>query len=103
MLRFLVRIMMVAIRPKPIMDIEPTPVFEEKCRNVFRNWSTGNMAFREAIDQYAQLGQEAMDENHIANQARVEHLLGYVQHDRGNLNTSLMHFERARAMFEQVG
>lgn len=94
---------MVALQAKPIMDAEPTPAFEEQVRVIFRNWSTGNMAFRDAIDQLTQFGQEAQSTGHIANQARVEHMLGYVQHDRGNLNTSLMHFERARALFEQVG
>lgn len=94
---------MVATQAKPIMDAEPTPAFEEQVRLIFRNWSTGNMAFRDAIDQLAHLGQKAQTTGHLANQARVEHMLGYVQHDRGNLNTSLMHFERARALFEQVG
>ncbi len=94
---------MVQTSPSSSMDIEPTPAFEERCRTIFRNWSTGNMAFREAIEQLAEAGQQAQDAGHTANLGRVEHMLGYIQHDRGNLNTSLMHFERARAMFEQVG
>lgn len=94
---------MIATRSQPVMDSEPTPAFEEHCRMIFRNWSTGHMTFRDAIDQLAQAAQQAQDENHVANLGRVEHLLGYIQHERGNLNTSLMHFERARAMFEQVG
>jgi tetratricopeptide (TPR) repeat protein len=95
--------MMLATQANKLVDKEPTPEFEEQCKTVFRQWSTGKMAFRDAVEHLAALAQRAVEQAHVANLGRVEHLLGYIQHDRGNLNTSIMHFERARSMFEQVG
>lgn len=93
---------MVAVEPQNPAAI-PTPETEEQCRDLVHQWSTGNIPFREVIDRLALLAQAAQARGWQADLARIEHLLGYVQHDRGNLNTSIMHFERSRSMYESVG
>lgn len=93
---------MTALR-SPATAAEPTPQFEEQCRAIYKTWQTGQLSFRDAVEQLSVLAGQAAAEGHLANQGRVEHLLGNLQHHRGNLNTSIMHFERARACFEQVG
>jgi tetratricopeptide (TPR) repeat protein len=47
--------------------------------------------------------QQAVETGHIANQARVEHVLGYVHHYRGNLGASIQHYDRARVLYKQAG
>jgi len=48
------------------------------------------------------LRDEAQHTHHVANHGRAEQLLGYIEGYHGNLNDSLHHFERARALFNQV-
>lgn len=84
-------------------DKEPTPDFEERGRSVVLRWNSGELPFKDAINELNHLAQEAAASGHLANQGRIEHLLGYIQHYRGNLNTSNMHYERARRFFERVG
>ncbi len=85
------------------VDLQPTPELEDACQNIYRHWLTGDLSFRDAIDQMSKLAQQVQLSGHYANQARVEHLLGNMQGRRGNLNPSLTHFERARNLFYQVG
>ncbi len=87
----------------PAASPEPTPEFEAHCRAVYRGWLAGEVSLRDAIEQLAAMAQRAQEEGSLANQGRVEHLLGNIQHHRGNLNTSIMHFERAQHCFKQVG
>lgn len=81
----------------------PTAEFDAYCLNVLRRWRTGELPFNEAITMMTQKANEAVAEEHVANHARAEQLLGYLQHYRGNLNTSIRHYDRARALFQQVG
>ncbi len=85
------------------LDQNPTPDFEADCVAVLNSWQAGNLPFTEAIAQFAALSQQATASGHRANQGRVEHLLGLLQHYRGNLNISIMHYNRARDFFELVG
>lgn len=87
----------------PATSPEPTPEFEAHCRAVYRGWQSGEISLRAAVEQLSALAQRAQDDGCPANQGRVEHLLGNIQHHRGNLNTSIMHFERAQLFFKQVG
>ena len=84
-------------------DAEHTEAFNRRCVAVIEGWQTGQTPFAEAVAQLERLGQEATGERHRGNQARVQHLLGYLQHYRGNLTISIQHYERARAIYEQVG
>ncbi|MDX1995605.1 MAG: tetratricopeptide repeat protein [bacterium] len=85
------------------MDIEPTPEFNRRCMEIINSWERGELPFKEAITHLTAYGQEAVHDNHIANQGRAEHLMGYLQHYRGNLNTSIHHYERARSLYMQAG
>jgi tetratricopeptide (TPR) repeat protein len=49
------------------------------------------------------MSREAQADGHAANQGRAELLLGVLQGYRANLDASIRHFERARALFEQAG
>jgi tetratricopeptide (TPR) repeat protein len=82
---------------------EPTPEFNETVMGVVRQWEVGEMTFKETIAQLTVLSQQAIAEGHIVHQGRVEQLLGYVQHYRGNLETSIHHNKRARKLYEQAG
>lgn len=88
---------------QPELDIEPTPEFNQRCLDVIRRWEGGDLPYKEAIAQVTALSQEAVEANHIANEARAEQLLGLIQHYRGNLNTSIRHNERARKLYQRVG
>ena len=84
-------------------DLEPTPAFNESITQVLQQWSTGVLPFKEALALVSASAQEAIAENHFANQGRAEHALGYLQHYRGDLNASTRHYERARRLFQRVG
>ncbi|MBZ0282071.1 MAG: hypothetical protein K8L97_15130 [Anaerolineae bacterium] len=87
---------------KPLHDTEPTPEFNDRCRSIVSRWETGELPFAEAAEQMAVLGKEALSSGHLANQGRVEQLMGFMEGYRGNLNVSIHHFERARALYIQV-
>ncbi len=61
------------------------------------------MPYTEAREALSTLAQDAVDRGHIADQGRVEQVIGYMEVARGNLNISINHFERARAAYNQVG
>lgn len=84
-------------------DREPTPEFNAQCISLIRKWESGNLPFHEVLIQLQSLQKKAINGQHLANQARIEHLAGYIQHYRGNLNTSIRHYERARKLYAEVG
>ncbi len=84
-------------------DADPTPEFNARGLAVLHQWEKSELPFDEAILRFTQMVQEAIQSKHLANQGRAEHFLGYLQHYRGNLNTSIMHYDRARSLFIQVG
>jgi len=88
---------------QPPADIEPTPEFDRLCMEVINTWERGELPFKEAIAYLSDYHQEAAHSHHIPNQGRAEHLLGFLQHYRGNLNTSIKHYERARSLYMQAG
>jgi tetratricopeptide (TPR) repeat protein len=88
---------------QPISDAEPTPEFNQSIIDVINAWESGDMPFAEGIARLTNLRQEAIAANHIANQGRAEHLLGYLQHYRGNLDSSIRHYRRARSLYNRAG
>lgn len=82
--------------------IEPTPEFNEHCMSLLRKWRAGDIPFQNAIEQLTQLSKDAEAERHTANWGRAEHILGYMQHYRGNLSTSIMHYDRAYRLFARI-
>ncbi|GAB4513215.1 MAG: hypothetical protein OHK0046_13810 [Anaerolineae bacterium] len=82
---------------------EPTPEFNQRCMNTLTAWERGELPYKEAVALFSQYKLEAERSGHIANQARAEHMLGYIQHYRGNLNTSIQHYERARTLYKAIG
>lgn len=83
-------------------DKDPTQAFDDYCIDVIKSWEAGDLPFNEAIALLTAKEQEAIATNHLANQGRAHHLLGYMQHYRGNLNTSIIHYEKARSLFQRV-
>ncbi|GAB4337913.1 MAG: hypothetical protein Kow00117_19680 [Phototrophicales bacterium] len=82
-------------------DNEPTPEFNARCMDVINRWQNGTLPYQEAVATLTHYLQEA-DDNPV-NQGRVEQLLGFIQHYRGNFTTSIRHVERARELYEKVG
>jgi tetratricopeptide (TPR) repeat protein len=85
-----------------IQDTEPTPEFYARSMAIMNRWQSGELPFEEASQSLALMNQEAVVDNHLANQGRIEQILGVMQSYRGNLNVSIHHYERARAFFIQV-
>lgn len=85
------------------VDSEPTPEFNAQCTAIFKKWEVGNLPFHDVLIQLQALQKKASSSGHLANQARIEHLAGYIQHYRGNLNTSIRHYENARKFYAEVG
>jgi tetratricopeptide (TPR) repeat protein len=85
------------------LAVEPTPEFNQKCMDVVQRWQAGDLPFKEAVALLTGYTRDAIDEGHAANQGRSEHIMGYIQHYRGNLNTSIRHYERALALYRKVG
>jgi tetratricopeptide (TPR) repeat protein len=86
-----------------VQDTEPTPEFYARGQDIFRRWESGDLPFKDAVDQMTVLGREAGLANHCANQGRAELLLGIMQGYRANLDASISHFDRARDLFERAG
>lgn len=84
-------------------DVAPTPEFEEKCQNLIERWSSGQLPHKEMLKEIAGLTLDAAYRNHGADQGRVEQVIGQVEGQRGNLNVSNLHFERARSFYVYVG
>jgi tetratricopeptide (TPR) repeat protein len=82
---------------------DPTPEFNERCMAIINRYGAGELPIDEALEQMTLLYHEAENDSVVANLGRAEHLLGYLSHYKGNLNTSIRHYERARAIWVQVG
>jgi tetratricopeptide (TPR) repeat protein len=84
-------------------DTEPSPDFNARGLAVIERWQLGELPFQDAVKVLNEMSHEATRSGHHANQGRAEHFLGYLQHYHGNLATSIMHYENARALFSLVG
>ncbi len=82
---------------------EPTPEFNQRCMDVLRQWEQGEATFDGAIGQLTKLSRDAEKNSQDINQGRAEQLLAYVHHYRGNLDASIHHNERARALYHRGG
>lgn len=85
------------------LDAEPSPEFNTRCLEVHNAWTDGNKPLDEAIAEMTALRGEATVDGMVANQARAETFLGIMYAYQGNLASSIQYFERARALFTQVG
>lgn len=79
------------------------PAFDALCMEVIHRWERGELHFKDAIATLQTLSQEATSTGKIANRGRAEHLLGYIHHYLGNLNTSIRHYEQSRSCYRSVG
>ena len=82
---------------------DPIPEFRDRCYAVRVRWIKGELPFEEALSLLNTYQQEAVESGHLANQALVEYQLGYIHHYRGKIDQSIEHYQRALAIFEQVG
>lgn len=82
---------------------EPTEEFNARLGAIFDKWERNELPAKEALAQLEAMSREAQADGHAANQGRAELLLGVLQGYRANLDASIRHFERARALFEQAG
>ncbi|MBA3875104.1 MAG: tetratricopeptide repeat protein, partial [Anaerolineae bacterium] len=85
-----------------VLDREPTADFQAKCLDVAHQWEDGTLPYAEARLVLSVLAQEAFERGHLADQGRVEQVIGYMEVVLGNLNISIHHFERARGAYSQV-
>lgn len=79
------------------------PEFRARYNAIFDQWQNGAVPFAEAAAKIEMLKQEAIVAGHAANQGGTELTLGIMQGLRGNLNESIIRFERALSLFEKVG
>ncbi len=86
-----------------VADADATAEFNARCTALVDAWEDGTLPYTDAIEKLTALADEAQSAHHRGNQARAEHLLGYVQAHLGNLSTSIRHFERSRRLYEAVG
>jgi len=84
-------------------DSEPTPDIDQLCLTTVQRWESGELPFKEALALLTEKEAEMGIAEHRANQARINHILGYLQHYRGNLDASIRHYEKAKALFVSVG
>lgn len=84
-------------------DVEPTPEFNAQCMELIVGWQQGKIAAQDALQELKVLARTALNNGHIANEARAEQLSAYLQHYIGNLNISIAHYDKARRLFERVG
>lgn len=84
-------------------DTEPTPEFNSACTAYIQGWQHGDIPASQVVTELKTLVNDALANGHIANQARAEHLLGYIQHYMGNLSISIRHYDTARQLFDRVG
>jgi tetratricopeptide (TPR) repeat protein len=84
-------------------ELEPSPEFDARCMNFIRGWQHGELPSADVVRSLKQLSREAAASGHLANEARAEHLSGYMQHYLGNLSISITHYDRARQLFDRVG
>jgi tetratricopeptide (TPR) repeat protein len=82
---------------------EPTPEFNQKCIEIINRFGTGDLPYENALAELEKLAEEADKSGHMVNQGRVEQLIGYIQHYRGNLDISIRHNEKARSLFARAG
>lgn len=82
--------------------VEPTHEFDAECVGVMQAWRRGEIPFQQAIETLTRLSNDAQLERHTANWGRAEHLLGYMQHYRGNLNISINHYNQAYRLFARI-
>ncbi|MGJ3237291.1 MAG: hypothetical protein ACFE0Q_01150 [Anaerolineae bacterium] len=84
-------------------DTEPTPEFDARCMALVNGWQQGDTPSKGVVHQLKALARTAARDGHIANEARAEHLSGYIQHYVGNLTVSILHYDKARQLFDRVG
>jgi tetratricopeptide (TPR) repeat protein len=92
-----------ASQTQVLPELEPSPEFDARCMNHIRGWQHGELPSADVVLALKNLSREAASNGHTANEARAEHLSGYMQHYLGNLSISITHYERARQLFDRVG
>lgn len=91
---------MVTTGPESTPRHQIDPQFRARCNALFDSWQSGVVPFHKISDGLRDLKHEALAENNPANQGAVELISGIIQGYRGNLDESIVHFERARELFE---
>lgn len=86
----------------PTLESEPTADFNHQCVTLVQRWRAGQVPQPELLRSLDALANEATSTGHLANQARIAHINGYVHHYLGNLTTSMMHYERAHLLYKRV-
>ncbi len=84
-------------------SIEASPEFNQRCLEIVQQWETGVLEFAAAAQQLRQLGQQPELRGGPPEQARIESAIGYMEAYRGNQNSAIRHYEKARALYWEVG
>lgn len=84
-------------------DSDPTPDIDQLCLSIVQRWESGELPHKEALTLLTEKENEMAISGQLANQARINHILGYLQHYRGNLEASIRHYEKAKGLFAAVG
>lgn len=84
-------------------DQNPSREFMERCIPVMKQWEAGTLSFEDTVAQFSVLRQEASDNQHYANQAQIEIMIGVMRGFRSELDIAIQQFRAARMLFEQAG
>ncbi|MFN8371588.1 MAG: tetratricopeptide repeat protein [Anaerolineae bacterium] len=84
-------------------DPEPTPEFNQRCTDLLRHLEAGDLPYEDAIAHAHSLHNEAVTSRRPADEARAQHVLGYLQSFRGNISSSIRHYEQARSLYTRLG
>lgn len=80
-----------------------TPEVEKECTGILAGWQAGKVSYQEAVEKLVAIRQKAVTDKKPADEGYTEIINGIMQGYRGNLDSSIHHFELARDLMLQVG
>jgi tetratricopeptide (TPR) repeat protein len=89
--------------PVPVQYPELDPDFRQRINTIYQEWLENKRDLGDAKQAFADLLKEAETENNAIHQGGVHNIMGVVNGYRGNYDESIQYFEKARALYEQVG
>lgn len=89
-------------QPLKPLPLEVDEDFRTRCDAVFRQWSSGNLPYKTAMDSLLQLELEGAKGSQVANQGYAENTIGLLYGYRADFDRSIRHFARARDLFERA-
>jgi tetratricopeptide (TPR) repeat protein len=94
---------MVETRGIPQTPTEPSDEVNAAVMQLVDSWRLSQTDAQATIDALSDIAKDAAARGALADEGRAHHILGYISHYLGRLNTSIRHYETARRLFTRVG